>query len=107
MAITSKNYREFIESPMVQGIHEVIVYKVNVQKWNTPNPTHSFVNIYEPTTEASLNSTMLSGNPAISGSSIFTPAVSGIEKGKHYTLLIGWSGTFGVRSAYGTIIGEL
>ena len=107
MAITSKNVREFIESPMMQGIHEVAVYKVNVIKWNTPNPTHAFVNLYEPTTRALLNSTMLSGDPAISGSLVFTPALYNTEEGKHYLLLIGWSGTFGIRSAYGTIIGEL
>ena len=107
MVITSKNIREFIESPILQGIHEVIVYMVNVQKWKTPNPTHVFVNIYEPTTKALLNSTMLSVNVAISGSLVFTPAIYNVEEGKHYNLLIGWSGSFGIRSAYGKIIGEL
>lgn len=107
MAITTKSYREFIESPMVQGTTEVIVYSVDVLKWKTPNPTHAFVNIYEPTTETLLNSTMLSGDPAITGSRVFTPPVFSIENGKHYRLLVGWSGTFGIRSAYGTIIGEL
>ena len=107
MAITSKNVREFIESPMMQGIHEVAVYRINAIQWKTPNPTHAFVNLYEPTTRTLLNSTMLSGDPAISGSLVFTPAIYNIEEGKHYLLLIGWSGTFGIRSAYGTIIGEL
>ena len=107
MAITSKTVREFIESPMMQGTHEIFVYRVDAIKWKTPNPTHAFVNLYEPTTRTLLNSTMLSGDPAISGSLVFTPAIYNIEEGKHYLLLIGWSGTFGIRSAYGTIIGEL
>jgi len=83
--------RKFKNTPIDQGEDEVIVYLVDTSKWpGTGDPTDVSV-VIKDRDGTDQSATNLSGNAAVDGNEIATPAVSGLVRGgSPYRLEVQW-----------------
>ena len=78
--------RRAIQSPVFQGVDEIVAYKFDFGRWGTPAGTPIF-KIYDMSTgKSDVSTTNLSGTSGISGSLAFSPFVVLLTDGVTYRL---------------------
>jgi hypothetical protein len=79
--------REVIESPLQQGADEEIAYQLTMTPWGS-SPTNVSVKAYDITggVYADVTSTVLTGNPTVSGDVITLPVLASLTAGKRYRI---------------------
>lgn len=96
--------REFFESPIEQGINEVIAYRFYTTPWGTA-PSAGSAKIYDPE-GVDVTSTNLSGIVVIAGDLFTTPAVTGLLKNKTYRLAVKFTCSGNIFEPYAQIVAK-
>lgn len=101
--MTSKRMVE--ESPVDQGEDERIAYEFDWTKMGSP--TGGTCVIYDMATWTSLGTNNLTGLTTTNGTTITSPTVFGIQRGKHYQLNCVGTVSGNTFSAFVEIVGEV
>lgn len=97
--------RKFKESPVVQGVDEIIAYRLTTTPWGS-SPSSPTV-VLKDHNGVDVSSTCLSGIPSASGDYITTPLVQNLVAGIKYRLEIKFTISGNVAEAWGEIWGEV
>lgn len=98
-------YRECVESPLVQGTDEQIVYQLTTTPWGA-SPSSITVKLYDKTAGTDVSSTCLSGSASAVGDVITTPVVKSLVADHKYRLEIKFTTVGNIMEAYTIIYGQ-
>ena len=96
--------REFKESPMAQGVDEIVAYNLTTTPWGS-SPTSPVVKIYD-SAGTDVSSTNLTGSATVNGDVITTPAVKTLTNGNRYKMQVKFVSGGNTYEAFGYIDAE-
>lgn len=81
----NKNDRRIRESPLYQGVDEIISYTLSTTPWGG-SPSSPTLTVYDFSDNSDVTATVTSGALVVSGDDITTPAFLNLANGTHYRL---------------------
>ncbi len=98
--------REVKESPLIQGVDEIIAYVVDTSKWPGSGAVSSANSLIYDVDGNEVSSTYMTGTSSVSSADITTAQVTSLVNGARYKLEVKWTKSSNVQECYAYIDAE-